>query len=316
MGGLVPKKLPEIPIPNRLKLRKTLSAPGLLTIVRKEFEQIPDHRGGKPDYPLPDVLMSALAVFGLKYSSLLQFDTNRHEKTVKENLTKLYGVKASPSDTQMRTVLDPVKPKNLRSSFTKIHRQVQRYKVLEEYKYLGGYIDRCDGTGQFSSNHLSCKDCCCKTLRNGSIQYYHQLLAAAIVHPHKSTVFPLFPEAITRQDGFTKNDCERNAAKRLLPAIREAFPQLKLIVVEDALSSNAPHLRILQKLSMSYIIVAKPSDHAYMMNTIEQRMVMGKGEQFDITDADGTIRHYRFINQVPLNASNPELLLFIRPIKS
>jgi hypothetical protein len=62
----MPKKLPPIPAAHKLKLRKTLSAPGLLTIVRKEFEQIPEHRGGKPYYPLPDVLMSALAVFGLK----------------------------------------------------------------------------------------------------------------------------------------------------------------------------------------------------------------------------------------------------------
>jgi hypothetical protein len=39
----MPKKLPEVPTPNRLKLRKTLSAPGLLAMVRKEFEQIPEH---------------------------------------------------------------------------------------------------------------------------------------------------------------------------------------------------------------------------------------------------------------------------------
>jgi hypothetical protein len=45
------------------------------------------------------------------------------------------------------------------------------------------------------------------------------------------------------------------------------------------------------------------------MNTIEQRMVAGKGEQFETTDTDGTKRYYRFINQVPLNASNPDLLV-------
>jgi hypothetical protein len=104
-------------------------------------------------------------------------------------------------------------------------------------------------------------------------------------------------------------DCERNAAKRLLPAIREAFPQLKLIVVEDALSANAPHIRLLKELSMSYIIVAKLTSHTYMVNIIEQRMTVGEGSQFETTDVDGTNRHYRFINQVPLNASNPDLLV-------
>jgi len=33
------------------------------------------------------------------------------------------------------------------------------------------------------------------------------LLGAVIVHPDNPKVLPLFPEAITRQDGETKNDC-------------------------------------------------------------------------------------------------------------
>ncbi|OAD19701.1 hypothetical protein THIOM_004645 [Candidatus Thiomargarita nelsonii] len=114
-----------------------------------------------------------------------------------------------------------------------------------------------DATGQFSSSNISCQECCSRHLRNGSTQYYHQLLAAAIVHPEKSNVLPLFPEAITRQDGETKNDCETNAAKRLLPAIRKAFPKLKFIIVEDSLYANGPHIRLLEYLSMSYIIVVK-----------------------------------------------------------
>jgi hypothetical protein len=38
--------------------------------------------------------------------------------------------------------------------------------------------------------------------------YYHQLLAAVLVHPQLKTVLPLMPEAITGQDGERKNDCE------------------------------------------------------------------------------------------------------------
>ena len=63
----MPKKLPQIPAPNLLKLRKILSVPGLLKNVRHEFEKILEHRSGKVKYTLPDVLMSGLAMFGLKY---------------------------------------------------------------------------------------------------------------------------------------------------------------------------------------------------------------------------------------------------------
>jgi hypothetical protein len=39
------------------------------------------------------------------------------------------------------------------------------------------------------------------------------------VHPDCSVVLPLCPEPITREDGKKKNDCERNAANRLLRKI-------------------------------------------------------------------------------------------------
>lgn len=226
----MPTKLPTIPAPNQLKLRKSLSIPGLLALVRKEFEQIKEHRIKTISYKLTDVLMSALAMFGLKYPSLLQFDQSSRDDCTRANLTNLYGVERAPSDSQMREILDPVAPSDLRPAFRQVHRELQRQKALAKYQFLGGYLMSVDGTGQFSSTQIKCDECCSRTLRNGTEQYYHQLLAAVIVHPELKTVLPLFPEAITRQDGESKNDCERNAAKRLLPAIRAAFPKLRLIV--------------------------------------------------------------------------------------
>jgi hypothetical protein len=70
----MPKKLSPIPAPNQLKLRQSLSIPGLLAGVRKGFESIKEHRIKTIGYKLTEVLMAALARFGLKYPSLLQFD--------------------------------------------------------------------------------------------------------------------------------------------------------------------------------------------------------------------------------------------------
>jgi hypothetical protein len=204
----------------------------------------------------------------------------------------------------MRDALYPVNSGTLRPAFISIHQHLQRQKVLEGY-----HIVSVDGTGQFASNNISCKDCCSRKWRHGEKQYYHQLLGAVIVHPDKANVLPLFPEAITHQDGETKNDCERNASKRLLPAIREAFPKLKMIIVEDALMSNAPHIRLLEELSFRYIIVAKPSDHAYMFEIIEKHNANGNVNKLETIDSDGTHRRYNYINNIPLNASHSDLLV-------
>lgn len=75
--------------------------------------------------------------------------------------------------------------------------------------------------------------------------YYHHMLGAVLVHPDQKVVIPLAPESIVKGDGGTKNDCERNASKRLLQGLRREHPHLKALIVEGALASNYPHLSLL-----------------------------------------------------------------------
>jgi hypothetical protein len=97
-----------------------------------------------------------------------------------------------------------------------------------------------------------------------------------LVHPDKSQVLPLFPEAITRQEGASKNDGESNASKRLLPARREAFPPLPMMVVEDRLSADGPHIKLLQQLKYHYLIVVKPSDPPSLFEEVYKRLTSGE----------------------------------------
>ncbi len=230
----------------RPRLRKDLSAPGLLDTIRQSFEAVGDPRSERCQISLPDALMSGLALFGLKYPSLLKFDeAYQAEAVLRANLKMRYGVVRAPCDTQLRTRLDPVDPAQLRPAFQAVHRHLQRPKALEAYQYLDGqYLVSLDGTGQFASSQISCPDCGVKT-RHGQTSYYHQLLGAVFVHPDLKTVVPLAPEAITRQDGATKNDCERTAAKRLLKQLCRDHPKLPVIIVEDSLAANGPHLELL-----------------------------------------------------------------------
>lgn len=75
-------------------------------------------RGKKCQIPLVDFLMSGLAVFSLKYPSLLQFSNEREAELTKHNLGTLYQVANAPCDTYMRERLDEVDPKEMRKAFT------------------------------------------------------------------------------------------------------------------------------------------------------------------------------------------------------
>lgn len=334
--------------------------------------------------------MSGLAVFGLKFPSLLKFDEHRDEEIIKNNLRSLYHVKQTPSDTYMRERCDEVNPREVRKAYKKLFACLQRGKAFEEFEYLDGhYLLPGDGTGFFSSNRVNCKNCCVKhykkchikfilnlpeniahfkkntyllvknpkrcwelhyinhemkTLRieinlvsglhgilldksrknltidekslakeviaayyriehpEEQMTYYHSMFCAAIVHPDKKIVIPLAPEPIMKTDGASKNDCERNASKRLYADARREHPHLKLIVVEDSIASNVPHLTDLKVLDMRYIVGAKPGDHKFLFALIKQSECVEYSHQTD----DGIMHRYRYINQVQLNKSHPD----------
>jgi hypothetical protein len=240
------------------QVRKHLSADALLDLLRGGFAAITDHRPGKPDISLTDALMSAFALFSLKSPSLLAFDRER----TAGNLQRVYGMARVPCDTAMRVILDPVDPESLRPLFRHVFRALQRGKALEEMAFVEGhYLLARDGTGYFSSQQIHCASCLERHHRNGTITYAHQMLGAALIHPDRRAVIPLMPEPIVQPDGTGKNDCERNAAKRFITKLRQDHPHLKVIVTEDSLSSNAPHIPVLHEHNVHYLLGGKEGDH-------------------------------------------------------
>ena len=291
-------------------VRKHLNADALIELMRKDFQKIPDHRAGNSTISLDDALMSALAMFQLKDPSLLAFDKRRKEKP--ENLHTIWGITNIPCDSQMRVILDPLELSSLRAPFRSAFRQLQRGKDFEKMAFLDGhYLLSGDGTGFYSSEKVSSPYCMGKKNKNGNTLYYQQMYAAAFVHPDHKEVIPVFPEMITKRDGANKNDCERNAARRFYEDFRREHPHLKVIVVEDALSSNAPHIFDLKRLNLRFILGAKPGDHQFLFEQVDLAVEQGKVTEFEYTDPNDPekIHYFRFINHVPLNQSNSDLLV-------
>jgi hypothetical protein len=298
---------------DKIKLRKHLTADALFSTIKDKFDKIPDFRSADVDITLSDALMSGFAMFSLKDSSLLSFDKRRKDEAECQNLRAIYGIETIPSDTRMREICDNIDPKNVSPLFKDIFRQLQRGKALEQMVfYEGCYLLNLDGTGFFSSKKLSAPFCLEKVnKKTGQITYYLQLLGAAIVHPDFKEVIPLCPEMIIKQDGKTKNDCERNAAKRFFEQLRKDHPHLPLIINEDALSPNAPHIRDMEKYNLHYILAVKPGDHAFLFNYVTTASQEGRVTEFTLEDKnDPDITHrFRILNGVPLNQSNQDLLV-------
>ena len=74
--------------------------------------------------------MSGFGMFSLKDSSLLEFDDRRSKD---KNLKKIYGLEKVPSDTQMRTILDPVSAEEIKPVFKDVYQVVKQNGVLERH---------------------------------------------------------------------------------------------------------------------------------------------------------------------------------------
>ena len=277
------------------KEKKELSTTGLLSNAKKTFDKI-SIKIRNTTISTSDCLMSALAMFSLKAPSLLAFDKQKQDKIVSHNLSALYKVKNVPCDTYMREVLDEVDPKDIRKSFLSIFYEAQRNKLLERYNFLdNSYLCLVDGTEIFNSEKIHCKNCLEKHHKDGRITYHHQILGAVIAHPEMRQVLPLCPEPITKQDGSTKNDCERNACYRFLSDLKKEHPRLKLTIVSDALSANAPQINEILSYGYNFIINVKPDGNKSLFEWVNGITK----ETVKIVDKNKYI--FRYVNNVPLN---------------
>jgi hypothetical protein len=286
-------------------IRKNLCADSLISTIYQHFQKIPDPRDlqSKSSISFTDVLMSGFAVFGLKFPSLLQYDQNR--KILDQNLLNLYHIQRPPSDTYLRERLDELDPSFIRPAFKKIFAQLQRGKVLERFEFFDEYyLLALDGTGEFSSGDICCSQCCKKEHKDGSVTYYHQMLGACIVHPDQTNVIPLCPETIQNGDGSAKNDCERNATKRFIENFKREHPHLKVVILGDGIASNAPYIRLLESHKMKYLLGAKPGDHQFLFDAVDDSV---DTQYYEFRDEKGFLHQFRYLNDTVLNKSNPDV---------
>jgi hypothetical protein len=292
---------------------KLLGTELILKTVGTQFLKIKEHRAknGNIKISMQDAAMSGLAVFILKFPSLLQFNNARDSLLIKNNLRNLFGIKEVPSDTQLRDILDLVGPKSFEKAYSAVHGALRQSGKLEEFKFLGYYCTAIDGTQNFASTDVSCPYCLKKEHKNDDTSYHHQLLGASIVSPKIAQVIPLFPEAIVHQDGSKKNDCELNAAKRFLPNLKRLHPHMPFLILQDAIGANSVNINLILEQGFQYIINAKPTALNYLFDQFHFNRHHSLTESYESSTIIGVkvkkkvTYHYQWLNQVELVKSSP-----------
>lgn len=108
-------------------------------------------------------------------------------------------------DNHIRDLLDGVEPTEVFPVFGKIFQVLEQGKHKSWFRSGGGkLLIALDGTEYFGSNQLHCMHCSKRTLKNGTVQYFHAAITPVVVCPGNSKVISLVPEFIVPQDGHEK----------------------------------------------------------------------------------------------------------------
>ena len=280
--------------------KKHLSFSALLEVLSAHFKSLPDPREqSKCDYSQHDVLMSAFACMYFQDPNLNEFQRRLQEEEHKNNLQTLFGVQDIPKNTQLRDILDTIPTELLAPIFKDFFNRLRRHKHLESYAILPNtLLCAIDGSQIYSSKEIHCEHCLHKEHKTGEKTYSHAILQGAIMHPDKKQVLPVMPEPIANTDGSEKQDCESKAAKRFIKNLRQAHPRQGFLIVGDGLMSHQPMIETFIDEGCHILFVAKPGDHAYMMEWLETYTQL---PSYEYKDDKGRIHHYRWKNQVPLH---------------
>lgn len=284
--------------------KKHLSFSNLRKTISERVLQIEDpRREGSVAHSIHDCCLSGFAMMFFQDPSMLAFQRRLQDDGHKNNLQTIFDVGSIPKATQLRDVIDLIPSSSFDPIFSDFFSLLQRAKQLKKFQFFKKqYLISIDGTQYFTSENLCCNGCLEKTSRKtGKTTYSHQFLGASIVHPDQRQVIPLAPEPIQNTDGSTKQDCERNAGKRLIQKIRKNHPKLDIIIAGDDLYSNQPFIDELQSNRMSFILVAKPGDHKFLFKHLDS--VTHKIQTLKLPDDKGRQHIYRWINDVPLNGT-------------
>lgn len=249
---------------------------------------IPDRRNQELiTYKKQSLMMSGLSIFLLRMGSCNKYSCrsrDNDEKYTRANVAKFINAPENrvPAIKTIENFLKNLSEASINNLMILFFQDLLRSKFFKHHPevMVGDFFllaADCVHTHTYEHPHHVNKNgdndcsCCLKRVYNKGTdkektKWLHSTLVFAFVffgglkipiyrHPiHSKQLSPLIEVA---SDENHKQECELVALKMALPAIRHAFPRMKLVLNLDGLYANRPIIRLLNTLNCGHIIVRK-----------------------------------------------------------
>jgi len=292
----------------------TLTFDDLVTMFHTHLDRLPDNRRGKNTrYSIKDAGLGAFAVFFTQCASFLAYQRRMKQAKGRSNAETLFRMERIPCDNHIRTLLDGVAPSELEPVFHEIWTALEQSGALDEFRSLDGQLlVALDGTHYFASQAIHCAHCSHRTSSKGETTYFHAAITPVLVTPESNQVIGLAPEFIQPQDGHSKQDCERAAAKRWVTRHAAGYSCKGMTLLGDDLYSNQPLCQLLLESGFNFIFVCKPESHPIVYQWLDFLEANHDIDQLSVHRWNGRfteIATYRYATDLPLRGGQDALIV-------
>lgn len=234
----------------------------------KWIEQMKDPRNQSYiTYTQSDLVYMALLKNICSLKSMRQMEECFNEEQCIDTLRYLSGdrhLSEMPHYDTLNYYLEKLPPEELSQVRRKMVASLVRRKQFYKNRLLGKYWRVVlDGTQLYCFRERHCENCLKSTVvdENGkkTEKYYHRVLEAKLLLGEK-LVISLGTEFIENEsEDVKKQDCEINAAKRLLGRIKKEYPRMPFCIQGDALYEVEPVMEICREKGWRYLFTHKDS---------------------------------------------------------
>jgi hypothetical protein len=275
---------------------------------------MPDSRRAKSClYPIEQVMLSALCMFLLRYRSLYSFTKEfRGNAEALHNLRQYFTLIDIPSDDDIRYALSEVSTFAINNLLQKMHSRLERMKIAQKFLFLNKYyLASLDGSGQLSSYNVQCPKCLTRKNDDCTVLYLHGQLVMSQIDANAQVSLTMCYEPIENTGGgteYVKNDCEIEAAKRILCKLKSLYPKRTFCITADNLLSAHTIVKPITDFGWHFIITAKPDRNKELFSWFSY--LHEKQKKRIVTDAQGHSHHYVWTNHLPLKQEVKEAAYF------
>lgn len=211
-----------------------------------------------------------------------------------------------PHHDTINDFLKELDPDELLKVRTGMIKDLLKKRSFEQYRFESKkkkyWLVAVDATGTHSFNKRHCEHCLTrkhvdKETGKETFSYYHNVLEAKLILGE--FVFSIGTEFIENEDEFvSKQDCERNAFKRLAERLKKEFPRLPICILADSLYANSPVMDICKSNRWEYIIRFKSGSIKNLNKEFEDIKKIENSSVIKIDAENRTDREYVYVNDL------------------